>query len=122
MNYKQSNQSVKDILEDIKKAISGKSSSNDAVEIEKEKKDDDVLYLEEEYLEDSEKDSKEQNNEKQDVNNDHKSEEIVFNNTQFNNHSYNSQRRKGRSVCTIIPQTDNNKGITVAYKGKIAIT
>ncbi|QIT36691.1 hypothetical protein [Wolbachia endosymbiont of Brugia pahangi] len=99
MNYKQSNQSVKDILEDIKKAISGKSSSNDAVEIEKEKKDDDVLYLEEEYLEDSEKDSKEQNNEKQDVNNDHKSEEIVFNNTQFNNHSYNSQRRKGRSFA-----------------------
>ncbi|OWZ25772.1 hypothetical protein [Wolbachia endosymbiont of Wuchereria bancrofti] len=105
MNDEQSNQSVKDILEDIKKAISGKSSSNDAVEIEdaieieKEKKDDDVLYLEEEYLEDLEKDIKEQNNEKQDVNNDHKSEEIVFNNTQFNNHSYNSQKRKGRSFA-----------------------
>ncbi len=47
MHDEQGNQSVKDILEDIKKAISGKNASNDKAEIKDE--NDDVLYLEEEY-------------------------------------------------------------------------
>ncbi|WP_246224432.1 hypothetical protein [Wolbachia endosymbiont of Litomosoides sigmodontis] len=70
MNDEQSNQSAKNILEDIKKATSAKSSSDnamkigDVVEIAKEKEDENALYLEEEYLEGLGEDSKEQNNEK----------------------------------------------------------
>lgn len=56
------NQSVKDILEDIKKAISGKNASGDKAEVMDE--DDDVLCLEEEYSEDIEEkeNSEEENN------------------------------------------------------------
>ena len=56
------NQSVKDILEDIKKAISGKNASGDKAEVMDE--DDDVLCLEEEYPEDIEEkeNSEEENN------------------------------------------------------------
>ncbi|MDR1139595.1 MAG: DUF2497 domain-containing protein [Rickettsiales bacterium] len=94
MNDGQSNQSVKDILEDIKKAISGKNASGDKVEIEKKKEDDDVLYLEEEYLEDSEEDSKEEDNEKKDINNNGQDKEMVFDNTKFNIHSHNLEEEE----------------------------
>ncbi|MGL9689150.1 MAG: PopZ family protein [Wolbachia sp.] len=120
MNDGQSNQSVKDILEDIKKAISGKNASGDEVEIEreKEKEDDDVLYLEEEYLEDSEEDSKEEDNEKQDINNSSQDKEMVFDNTKFNIHSHNlgeeevrlqhNTQISNKKVDNSSPQTQNN--------------
>ncbi|MGL9718334.1 MAG: DUF2497 domain-containing protein [Wolbachia sp.] len=91
MNDEQNNQSVKNILEDIKKAISGKNIGDDKVE---EKEDDDVLYLEEEFLEDPEEDSGERDNEKKDTNNDDQSEEIVFNNTKLNSHGYDLEKEK----------------------------
>lgn len=94
MNDGQSNQSVKDILEDIKKAISGKNASDDKVEIEKKKEDDDVLYLEEEYLEDSEEDSKEEDNEKKDINNNGQDKEMVFDNTKFNSHGHDLEEKE----------------------------
>ncbi|WP_353276744.1 PopZ family protein [Wolbachia endosymbiont (group B) of Villa cingulata] len=72
------NQSVKDILEDIKKAISGKNPSGDKAEVI----DDDVLCLEEEYPEDiEEKENSEEENNCQ-------SEKM---NNQFN--SYNSEEK-----------------------------
>lgn len=118
MNDGQSNQSVKDILEDIKKAISGKNASGDEVEIEKEKEDDDVLYLEEEYLEDSEEDSKEEDNEKKDINNSSQDKEMVFDNTKFNIHSHNlgeeevslqhNTQMSNKKVDNSSPQTQNN--------------
>ncbi|NUY39625.1 DUF2497 domain-containing protein [Wolbachia endosymbiont of Litomosoides brasiliensis] len=104
----------KDILEDIKKAISGKSprddamKTEDAVEIVNEKEEDDILCPEEEYLEDSGEDSKEQNNEKQDINNDQQSEKIVPNNTQFNNHNYSPQEEKNVRLYNNT-QIGNNK-------------
>ena len=74
------NQSVKDILEDIKKAISGKNASVDKAEVIDE--DDDVLCLEEEYPEDiEEKENSEEGNDCQ-------SEKM---NNQFN--SYNSEEK-----------------------------
>lgn len=76
------NQSVKDILEDIKKAISGKNPSGDRAEAMDE--DDDVLCLEEECPEDIEE---KENSEEE---NDCQSEKIAFNNNQSNSHSYNS--------------------------------
>lgn len=79
------NQSVKDILEDIKKAISGKNPSGDRAEIIDE--DDDVLCLEEEYPEDIEE---KENSEEE---NDCQSEKIAFNNNQSNSHSYNSEEK-----------------------------
>ncbi|WP_395463465.1 PopZ family protein [Wolbachia endosymbiont of Cantharis cryptica] len=118
MNDEQGNQSVKDILEDIKKAISGKNASDDEVEIEKEEdvlylekeneEDDDVLYLEKECFENSEEDSKEQENKKKDINNDDQSEEIIFNNTQFNIHSHNLGKEKDVRLHNNT-QTGNNK-------------
>ncbi|BAO99390.1 PopZ family protein [Wolbachia endosymbiont of Cimex lectularius] len=120
MNDGQSNQSVKDILEDIKKAISGKNASGDKVEIEreKEKEDDDVLYLEEEYLEDSEEDSKEEDNEKKDINNSSQDKEMVFDNIKFNIHSHNlgeeevrlqhNTQMSNKKVDNSSPQTQNN--------------
>ncbi|MGL9757270.1 MAG: PopZ family protein [Wolbachia sp.] len=76
------NQPVKDILEDIKKAISGKNPSGDRAEIIDE--DDDVLCLEEEYPEDiEEKENSEEENNCQ-------SEKM---NNQFNSHSYNSEEK-----------------------------
>ncbi len=76
------NQSVKDILEDIKKAISGKNASVDKAEVIDE--DDDVLCLEEEYPEDiEEKENSEEENNCQ-------SEKM---NNQFNSHSYNSEEK-----------------------------
>ncbi|MCM1001189.1 MAG: DUF2497 domain-containing protein [Wolbachia endosymbiont of Melophagus ovinus] len=104
MNDGQSNQSVKDILEDIKKAISGKNASGNEVEMEKEKEDDDVLYLEEEYLEDSEEDSKEEDNEK---NNNGQGKEMVFDNTKFNIHSHNLEEEEVRLQHNA--QTSNKK-------------
>ncbi|MEC4734415.1 MAG: DUF2497 domain-containing protein [Wolbachia endosymbiont of Halictus tumulorum] len=74
------NQSVKDILEDIKKAISGKNASGDKAEVMDE--DDDVLCLEEEYPEDIEE---KENSEEE---NDCQSEKM---NNQFN--SYNSEEK-----------------------------
>ncbi|MFV1011013.1 DUF2497 domain-containing protein [Wolbachia endosymbiont of Nasonia vitripennis] len=74
------NQSVKDILEDIKKAISGKNASVDKAEVIDE--DDDVLCLEEEYPEDIEE---KENSEEE---NDCQSEKM---NNQFN--SYNSEEK-----------------------------
>lgn len=84
------NQSVKDILEDIKKAISGKNPSGDKAEVMDE--DDEVLCLEEEYLEEIEKDvdDKKENSEEE---NDCQSEKIAFNNNQSNSHSYNSEEK-----------------------------
>uniref|UniRef100_A0AAU7YNN4 DUF2497 domain-containing protein n=1 Tax=Wolbachia endosymbiont of Oeneis ivallda TaxID=3171168 RepID=A0AAU7YNN4_9RICK len=79
------NQSVKDILEDIKKAISGKNPSGDRAEIIDE--DDEVLCLEEEYPEDIEE---KENSEEE---NDCQSEKIAFNNNQSNSHSYNSEEK-----------------------------
>lgn len=74
------NQSVKDILEDIKKAISGKNASGDKAEVID--KDDDVLCLEEEYPEDiEEKENSEEENNCQ----------IEKMNNQFN--SYNSEEK-----------------------------
>ncbi|NUX00950.1 DUF2497 domain-containing protein [Wolbachia endosymbiont of Madathamugadia hiepei] len=118
MNDRQSNQSVKDILENIKKAISGKNASGGEVEIEKEKEDDDVLYLEEEYLEDSEEDSKEEDNEKKDINNSSQDKEMVFDNTKFNIHSHNlgkeevrlqhNTQMSNKKVDNSSPQTQNN--------------
>ncbi|MDR2548217.1 MAG: DUF2497 domain-containing protein [Rickettsiales bacterium] len=116
MNDGQSNQSVKDILEDIKKAISGKNASSDEVEIEKEKEDDDVLYLEEEYLEDSEEDSKEEDNEKKDISNNGQDKEMVFDNTKFNIHSHNLEEKEdvhlqhisNKKVDNSSSQTQNN--------------
>ncbi|AGJ98740.1 hypothetical protein wNo_03050 [Wolbachia endosymbiont of Drosophila simulans wNo] len=76
------NQSVKDILGDIKKAISGKNPSGDRAEIIDE--DDDVLCLEEEYPEDiEEKENSEEENNCQ-------SEKM---NNLFNSHSYNSEEK-----------------------------
>ncbi|UIP91271.1 DUF2497 domain-containing protein [Wolbachia pipientis] len=76
------NQSVKDILEDIKKAISGKNPSGDRAEIIDE--DDDVLCLEEEYPEDiEEKENSEEENNCQ-------SEKMS---NLFNSHSYNSEEK-----------------------------
>ncbi|WP_341813529.1 DUF2497 domain-containing protein [Wolbachia endosymbiont (group B) of Germaria angustata] len=76
------NQSVKDILEDIKKAISGKNPNGDRAEIIDE--DDDVLCLEEEYPEDiEEKENSEEENNCQ----------IEKMNNQFNSHSYNSEEK-----------------------------
>ncbi|AZU37289.1 hypothetical protein BBB02_01555 [Wolbachia endosymbiont of Bemisia tabaci] len=76
------NQSVKDILEDIKKAISGKNPSGDRAEIIDE--DDEVLCLEEEYPEDiEEKENSEEENNCQ-------SEKM---NNLFNSHSYNSEEK-----------------------------
>ncbi|WP_353288021.1 PopZ family protein [Wolbachia endosymbiont (group B) of Gerris lacustris] len=76
------NQSVKDILEDIKKAISGKNPSGDRAEIIDE--DNEVLCLEEEYPEDiEEKENSEEENNCQ-------SEKM---NNQFNSHSYNSEEK-----------------------------
>lgn len=73
-------QSVKDILEDIKKGISGKSASVDKAEVIDE--DDDVLCLEEEYPEDiEEKENSEEEN--------HCRSEKM--NNQFN--SYNSEEK-----------------------------
>ncbi|MFT4314436.1 MAG: PopZ family protein [Wolbachia pipientis] len=74
------NQSVKDILEDIKKAISGKNASGNKAEVID--KDDDVLCLEEEYPEDiEEKENSEEENNCQ----------IEKMNNQFN--SYNSEEK-----------------------------
>ncbi len=92
MHDEQGNQSVKDILEDIRKAISGKSTSNDKAEIKDE--DDGVLCLEEEYLEDMEEDGKKENGKEEDIANDDQSEEVACNNNQFNGHSYNSEEKK----------------------------
>lgn len=111
MNDGQNNQSVKDILEDIKKAISGKNASSDEMEIEKEE-DDDVLYLEEEYLEDSEEDSKEEDNEK---NNNVQGKEMVFNNTKFNIHSHNLEKEEvhlQHNAQTSNKKVDNNSSQT----------
>ncbi|MGL9761689.1 MAG: hypothetical protein ACR5LB_05840 [Wolbachia sp.] len=65
------------------------------IERKREKEDDDVLYLEEEYLEDSEEDSKEEDNEKKDINNSIQDKEMVFDNTKFNIHSHNLGGRRG---------------------------
>lgn len=99
MHDEQGNQSVKDILEDIKKAISGKNASNDKAEIKDE--NDDVLCLEEEYPEDMEEDSKKENGKEEDIDNDDQSEEMACNNNQFNGHSCNSEEKK-IFICTII--------------------
>ncbi|MEC4735574.1 MAG: DUF2497 domain-containing protein [Wolbachia endosymbiont of Halictus tumulorum] len=106
MHDEQGNQSVKDILEDIKKAISGKNASNDKAEIKDE--NDDVLYLEEEYPEEIEEDGKKGNNEKEDIDNDDQSEEMACNNNQFNGHSYNSEEKKDIYLYDNI-QMSNNK-------------
>ncbi len=106
MHDEQGNQSVKDILEDIKKAISGKNASNDKAEIKDE--NDDVLYLEEEYPEEIEEDGKKENNEKEDIDNDDQSEEMACNNNQFNGHSYNSEEKKDIYLYDNI-QMSNNK-------------
>ncbi|KLT22115.1 hypothetical protein wVul_1860 [Wolbachia endosymbiont of Armadillidium vulgare str. wVulC] len=103
MHDEQGNQSVKDILEDIKKAISGKNAK---AEIKDES--DDVLYLEEEYPEDMGEDGKKENSEKEDIDNDDQSEEMVCNNNQFNGHSYNSEEKKDIHLCDNI-QMSNNK-------------
>ena len=50
MNDEQKNQSVKDILEDIKKAISGKTNTYSTVG-KKDDEENDALHLKEEYLE-----------------------------------------------------------------------
>ncbi|MDR2831477.1 MAG: DUF2497 domain-containing protein [Rickettsiales bacterium] len=86
MNDEPSNQSVKDILEDIKKAISGKNASDDKAEIESQ--DDDVLCLEEEYLEDMKEDGKEE-----DINNDDQNAETVFNDDQLNSNHHNLEEK-----------------------------
>lgn len=55
MHDEQNNQSVKDILEDIKKAISGKNTNNSKIEMsdhEEHEEDDDILHLKEEYSQD----------------------------------------------------------------------
>lgn len=96
MHDEQGNQSVKDILEDIKKAISGKNAK---AEIKDE--NDDVLCLEEEYPEDMEEDGKKENGKEEDIDNDDQSEEMACNNNQFNDHSYNSEEKK-IFICTII--------------------
>lgn len=51
MSDEQNNQSVKDILEDIKKAISGK---NGGIKQQEEEEVEDILHLEEEYEEERE--------------------------------------------------------------------
>jgi len=106
MHDEQGNQSVKDILEDIKKAILCKNASNDKAEIKDE--NDDVLCLEEEYLEDMEEDGKKENSEKEDIDNDDQSKEMACNNNQFNGHSYNSEEKKDIYLYDNI-QMSNNK-------------
>ncbi|WP_341807949.1 DUF2497 domain-containing protein [Wolbachia endosymbiont (group E) of Neria commutata] len=87
MSDEQGNQSVKDILEDIKKAISGKNASDAKVEDETE----DLLYLDEEYLEDTGEDS----GEEEDDENYRHDEETVFNDDQqFNSHRYTNLEEK----------------------------
>lgn len=92
MSDEQGNQSVKDILEDIKKAISGKNASDAKVEDENE----DLLYLDEEYLEDTEEDSgEEEYSEEEDDENYRHDEETVFNdNQQFDSHRYTNLEEK----------------------------
>ncbi|MGL9758402.1 MAG: DUF2497 domain-containing protein [Wolbachia sp.] len=106
MHDEQGNQSVKDILEDIKKAISGKNASDDKAEIKD--KDDDVLHLEEEYLEDIEEDSKKENGKEGDIDNDDQSEEMACSSNQFNSHSYDSEEKKDIYLYDNI-QMSNNK-------------
>lgn len=92
MSDEQGNQSVKDILEDIKKAISGKNASDAKVEDETE----DLLYLDEEYLEDTEEDSGEEeySEEEDDENYQHDEETVFNNNQQFNSHRYTNLEEK----------------------------
>ncbi|WP_341821443.1 DUF2497 domain-containing protein [Wolbachia endosymbiont (group A) of Myopa testacea] len=106
MHDEQGNQSVKDILEDIKKAISGKNASNDKAEIKDE--NDDVLCLEEEYPEDMEEDGKKENGKEENIDNDDQSEEMACNNNQFDGHSYNLEEKKDIYLYDNI-QMSNNK-------------
>ncbi len=115
MHDEQGNQSVKDILEDIKKAISGKNASNDKAEIKDE--NDDVLYLEEEYPEEIEEDGKKENSEKEDIDNDDQGEEMACNSNQFNGHSYNSEEKKDIYLYDNI-QTSNKKVSNSGFQAK----
>lgn len=60
MSDEQNNQSVKDILEDIKKAISGK---NGGIKQQEEEEVEDILHLEEEYEEEREEEREEEHDE-----------------------------------------------------------
>ncbi|WP_264686186.1 PopZ family protein [Wolbachia endosymbiont (group B) of Polyommatus icarus] len=97
------NQSVKDILEDIKKAISGKNPSGDRAEIIDE--DDDVLCLEEEYPEDIEEkeNSEEENNcQSEKMNNQFNSynseEKNLYDNIQMSNNKVSYQERSNEHL------------------------
>ncbi|TVS92811.1 DUF2497 domain-containing protein, partial [Wolbachia pipientis] len=101
-------------LEDIKKAISGKNPSGDRAEIIDE--DDEVLCLEEEYPEDIEEDGKKENGKEEDIDNDDQSEEMAYNNNQFNGHSCNSEEKKDIYLYDNIQMSNNkasNSGLQV---------
>ncbi|AWW50829.1 DUF2497 domain-containing protein [Wolbachia endosymbiont of Folsomia candida] len=92
MSDEQGNQSVKDILEDIKKAISGKNTGD---EEELDDANEDLLYLEDEYLEDTEEESDEEDSEEEDDNNDPHNEGAIFNNHQrLSSNSHNNLEEK----------------------------
>jgi cell pole-organizing protein PopZ len=108
MNDEQGNQSVKDILEDIKKAISGNNTNNDkASKIEDEQ---DMLHLDEEYLEDDEGESREEISE-QGV------EEVAFNDRRFNSENYNLEEKKETFLHNNIKNSIQMSGNKVSHSG-----
>ena len=83
----QNNQSVKDILEDIKNALSEKNTADNEVDTEDE--NGDVLYLDEEYEEDIGSDESNEDSNDQ-------SEELTYDHDQFNDHTQHSKEENSK--------------------------
>jgi cell pole-organizing protein PopZ len=108
MSDEQNNQSVKDILEDIKKAISSSDKNDDVVEIDDE--DNDILHLDEEYLQNDEESNKKDNQPLQDQN-----KKVNYNDVQLDQSfkvekeikSYNQSNMLHKTQSDVI-QSDNH--------------
>ncbi|MDN5248232.1 MAG: DUF2497 domain-containing protein [Wolbachia endosymbiont of Tyrophagus putrescentiae] len=74
MYDEQNNHSVRDILEDIKKAISGKGSSNS----KNNDGEEDILPLKEEYLPESEDEEDDAENSEENVNSEEQAEDMIY--------------------------------------------
>ncbi|WP_168464754.1 DUF2497 domain-containing protein [Wolbachia endosymbiont of Ctenocephalides felis wCfeT] len=89
-------QNVKDILEDIKRAISDKNTEAETED------DEDVLHLEDEYLEDTEESNEEEHYE------DKENEETAVSNGKLNGHSYDLKKDIGLHNNTQVKQVQDN--------------
>lgn len=99
MSDEQNNQSVKDILEDIKKAISGKNGNA-------KQEEEDILHLEEEYMEDHDEyeEHEEDEGEDEDMHDNYQNGEQ---NNRSNSHSYNLQEESAPYLHSTNGHTTN---------------